>query len=382
LIKAKEKAEESDRLKTAFLHNISHEIRTPMNAIAGFSGFLNDPDLDTEKRAHFTNIIVQSCDQLLSIISDIVSIATIEAGQETITEKEVDINVTLRQLYEQFLSMAEKKNVCLNLAPYSTNDKNIIISDEAKLTKVLINLIGNALKFTNEGSVNFGCTVLETEDTPYIQFFVEDSGIGIPTEMHEEIFKRFRQVESTAARQFGGSGLGLSISKAYVELLGGKIWLNSESGKGSTFYFTIPYKKAKKNTFAEKTPENKSNKEIREHATLLIAEDEDSNFMLLEELLSDLNINIIRATNGLEAVVICKNKHIDLVLMDIKMPVMDGYEATKQIRELMPDLPIIAQTAYRTDADKNKALACGCNSFISKPIKPELFISIIKDYLI
>jgi|WetSurMetagenome_2_1015567.scaffolds.fasta_scaffold09909_3 PAS domain S-box-containing protein len=377
LIEAKEKAEESDRLKTAFLHNISHEIRTPMNAIVGFSGFLSDPDLVHEKRKQFTDIIIQSSDQLLSIITDIISIASIEAGQEKAIEKEFDLNITLKQLHEQFLIVAKRKNVSLNLVPSLTYIEDNVISDGTKLVQILSNLIVNALKFMKEGHVNFGYVVKDTE----IEFFVEDTGIGIPHEMHTEIFKRFRQVETSATRQFGGSGLGLSISKAYVEILGGKIWLNSVINKGSTFYFTIPYKKAQKKTISEQAS-NIFKKETKQITTLLIAEDEDSNFMMLEELLSDLNSNIIRAINGLEAVEICKiNKQIDLVLMDIKMPVMDGYDATRQIRSFMPTLPIIAQTAYTTNADRNKALACGCNDFISKPFNREMIISKIKEQL-
>lgn len=325
LLIAKAKAEESDRLKTAFLHNISHEIRTPMNAIVGFSGFLNDSDLIPEKRKHYTDLIIQSSDQLLAIIDDIVSTASIEAGQEEIQENEININLICKLINEQYFSKAKDKNVILSFKTILPDDEAIIITDATKLTQILNNLIVNALKFTQQGYVNFGYTVKDSQ----LEFYVEDSGIGIHLDMQEVIFNRFRQVETTDARNFGGSGLGLSISKAYVEMLGGKMWLTSELGKGSVFYFTIPYKKVNQ----EKLPDIPSIKglrfEFKTPKTLLIAEDEDSNFMMLAELFSEMGINIIRAANGIEAVELCKsNPHIDLVLMDLKMPEMDGYEAT------------------------------------------------------
>ncbi|MEX2428747.1 MAG: PAS domain S-box protein, partial [Bacteroidales bacterium] len=373
LVTAKEKAEESDRLKTAFLNNISHEIRTPMNAIVGFSGILNDPGLLPEKRKQFTDMIIQSSDQLLAIIDDIISIASIEAGQKEIQQNEININLRCKLLKEQFFHKANDKNVTLSLKTMLADDEAFIITDATKLTQILNNLIGNALKFTPQGYVNFGYGVKDNQ----LEFYIEDSGIGIPLDMQELIFYRFRQVETTSKRNFGGSGLGLSISKAYVELLGGNIWLTSELGKGSTFYFTIPYKKANQ----EKSPDIPSNMDLRFWIkTLLIAEDEDSNFMLLEELLSEKGIDIMRAANGVEAVELCKSSpNIDLVLMDLKMPVMDGYEATTRIKEFRPDLCIIAQTAYSTEVDRNKALAGGCSDFISKPINKELLLSTINE---
>lgn len=240
LITAKEKAEESDRLKTAFLHNISHEIRTPMNAIVGFSEFLNDPDLLPEHRKQYIDIIIMSSNHLLSIITDIISIATIEAGQEKINETETNLNSTLELIQKQFMLRAEKQNIILNLYPSLPNADFKILTDEIKLVQILTNLIGNALKFTYKGHIDVGYEIVETIHELSLQFFVEDTGIGIPTEMQGEIFKRFRQVESATTRKFGGSGLGLAITKAYVELLGGKIWVESEEGKGSKFYFTIP----------------------------------------------------------------------------------------------------------------------------------------------
>jgi PAS domain S-box-containing protein len=378
LIKAKEKAEESDRLKTAFLHNISHEIRTPLNAIVGFSDFINEPELTHDMRKKFTEIIVHNSNHLLSIISAIINIASIEAGQEHYNESEINLNSMLKRLQTQFQVDAKKQNIILNLIPNIPYEERIA-SDETKLVQILSNLISNALKFTKQGHVNFGYIVRENE----LEFFVEDTGIGIPPIMHDEIFKRFRQVESTIARQYRGSGLGLSISKAYVEIIGGKMWYVSELHKGSTFYFTIPYLRAKKNTLSEKQKQliKGSPIQINEPKTVLVAEDENDNFMLMEALMLNLNINIVRAMTGVEAIEACRSKHVDVVLMDIKMPVMDGYEATKQIRKFLPDIPIIAQTAYATAIDKSKAMACGCTDFISKPFRKGLLVSKVKEQL-
>ncbi len=374
LIAAKEKAEESDRLKTSFLNNISHEIRTPMNAIVGFAEFLNEPDLTSEKRKEFSDIIIQSTKQLLSIITDIIDIAAIEAGQEKTHLTEFDLNYLLRIVYEQSLMKAAHQDVELRMQAGMPQTEIRLVCDQTKLSQILNNLIGNALKFTKKGHVVFGYEIKGEE----IEFSVHDTGIGIAAEMHDEIFKRFRQVESTLARKFGGSGLGLSIAKAFVELLGGKIWLTSEPGKGSSFYFTIPYNKAPQSDVAGPSTKKTTHFRTQKPKTLLIAEDEDSNFMLLRELLSDFNITIIRANNGREAIEMCRSQLIDLVLMDIKMPEMDGYEATKLIREFMPDLPIIAQTAYSANADKEKALASGCSDYIGKPISREILITKIK----
>lgn len=375
LIVSKNKAEESDQLKTAFLHNISHEIRTPMNAIEGFSNLLNNASLSSEKKKRFTDIIINSSHQLLSIINDIVNISTIEVGQEKIYENEINLNLEVRNLYDQFTIMAQKQNISLQYDVELLDEEDCTIVDKTKLFEVLSNLINNAIKFTSEGLVKFGYKVKGNN----IEFYVKDTGIGILNEMQTEIFKRFRQVETTSTREFGGSGLGLSISKAYVELMGGEIWINSELGVGSTFYFTIPYKKNVSKNVSVKS-ETELNIEFKNAPFILIAEDEDSNFMLLEEFLSDINVNVIRAINGIEAIAICKSEQaVDLVLMDIKMPLMNGYEATKQIKEFKPNLPIIALTAYTASSDKQKAMACGCVDFLSKPIDQNLLFTKINE---
>ncbi|HUX54538.1 MAG TPA: ATP-binding protein [Williamwhitmania sp.] len=378
LLIAKNKAEENDQLKTAFLHNISHEIRTPMNAIVGFAGFLDDPNLLPPKRKQYTDIIIQSSDHLLSIISDIVSIASIEAGQVNISEDEVNINLVGKFIQDQFCLKPENQNVTLRFQASLADEKATIVTDATKFNQILTNIVGNALKFTTQGHVNFGYTLNEN----LLEFYVEDSGIGISPDMYEEIFKRFRQVETDSARKYGGSGLGLSLSKAYVEMLGGKIWLVSEMDKGSVFYFTLPYKQEMLNDLSDDLSVKFLNFMMKKPLTLLIAEDEDSNFMLIEEFLSGQMITIIRVINGTDAVAVCRsNSEIDVVLMDIKMPDMDGLEATKQIKRFRPNLPIIAQSAYAGDVDINRALACGCSDYICKPYKKEMLLAKVYEFL-
>lgn len=377
LIAAKLKAEESDRLKTAFLHNISHEIRTPMNAIMGFSGFLSDPDMSEVQKSHFAQVIQQSSQQLLSIIDDIVRIATIEAGQEKLNENELHLNNLLVFLREQFAAKAGVKNLSFEMMPGLDDDRSLIIADETKLMQILSNLLENAIKFTREGQVLVGYTLKHGQ----LEFFVKDTGIGIPESMHETIFNRFSQVESSISRQFGGSGLGLSISKAYVDLQGGKIWVESEPGEGSSFYFTLPYRHVSHaNNRTDVSPITLQTEE-GQGTTFLVAEDEDLNFMLVRELLRKFKVKIIRAVNGAEAVEIARTTKVDLVLMDLKMPVMDGFEATRTIKSFLPDLPILALTAYSLEADRERAIQSGCADVIVKPINREYLYERLNAYL-
>lgn len=237
LEKAREKAEESDRLKTAFLHNISHEIRTPLNAIVGFSTLLNEPDNNSDNRKEFINIITRSTDHLLEIINNIVDISNIEINGVKISKTEVNLNSTLKQVYGNFRSRAMEKSISLCFASALEDSEAIIITDGFKLSQILSNLLCNSMKFTNEGKITFGYNIKDGS----VEFYVSDTGIGIPPENQEMIFSRFYQAESSYTRRFEGTGLGLSISKAYVELMGGRIWFTSQPGSGSTFFFTVPF---------------------------------------------------------------------------------------------------------------------------------------------
>ena len=378
LIKSKEKAEESDKLKTAFLHNISHEIRTPMNAIIGFSSMLNEPDLDKESQTTFVEIITNSSNQLLSIVTDIIEISNIEAGILKLNPKVINLNSVIKNIYNQFNTSTAHKNLEFSVSPGLNDNEANIMTDGPKLTQILSCLLSNAVKFTNSGKIAMGYKL----NLNLIEFFVKDTGIGIPRDQFSKIFERFYQVESSVARRYEGTGLGLSISKAYVELLGGTIWLSSEPGNGSTFFFTIPFSGSEipvenvQGMNKVETPQSFENKIV------LIAEDEDNNFRLILELLSPLNLKIIHAANGREAVEICKsNVEIDLVIMDIKMPVMDGYEATAHIKENRPTLPVIAQTAFAFESDREKVFTAGCDDYLAKPIKKDLLIAMVKKYL-
>lgn len=362
LISAKVKAEESDKLKTAFLHNISHEIRTPMNAIVGFSALLGEPDTDAASTKSYIEVILQSSNHLLSIISDIVDISNIEANLIKLVRNEIDIKAILQTIYSQFSPKADAKKILIDFEIRIPDSGKSIITDKTKLTEILSNIISNALKFTDKGSIRLSC-ILKGQ---FLEFSVTDTGIGIPEQYHRRVFDRFYQVQNSTSRLYEGTGLGLAISKAYVELLGGQIWLESETGKGSTFYFTIPYEIAVAKQLPVIDKKAPDCFEFPEKKVVLVAEDIDSNLKLIKYFLAGSNTEIIHACNGKEAVdKFLSSEKVDIILMDIKMPVMDGYTAARLIREKNKTVPIIAQTAYADD--REKAIECGCTGFISKP---------------
>lgn len=360
LIRAKEHAEESDRLKTAFLQNMSHEIRTPMNAIIGFSSLLEDHDLQEEDKKKFISIIRNSANQLLSVVTDILTISALEKKQERININIVNINELLDELYAIFQAQAMKKNISIILNKTATNKDTEVYTDKTKLTEILTNLLANALKFTSVGCVEFGYVLNENN----FEFYVKDTGIGIDPVYLEKIFQRFQQGDTSINYHYGGTGLGLSISKGFVELFGGEIWVESELGKGSTFRFTIPYVSARNILEVDETvvPSEHSR-------TILIAEDEEYNYLYLKHILASKQNRLIHAKNGSEAVDFCRdNPGIDLILMDIKMPVMDGYTAAKLIKQTNPTIPIIAQSAYAMEYEKERFVGSFFDEYVVKPI--------------
>ncbi|HEX2934984.1 MAG TPA: ATP-binding protein [Bacteroidales bacterium] len=374
LMLALERAEKSDKLKDAFLQNMSHEIRTPLNAIVGFSELLTDAGITPEKLQNYSSIIINSSNQLLSIVNDILTVARIQTGQEVANYTVVNVNKLCDSLQYIFNSKATEKRLLLSVSHPLSNENAEIFTDTTKLNQILSNLISNSLRFTHSGTIDFGYV----RKGEFLEFYVKDTGIGIKPEHQEFIFERFAQADVSINKKYGGTGLGLSICKAYVQLLGGKIWVESTFGQGAEFLFTIPYKEV---ISTENQESRDVQKTVERHRTILIAEDEDYNYQLIAEILSGKNITLLYARNGFEAVEICKRSaRIDLVLMDIKMPEMDGQTAMRIIKGLRPNLPIIAQTAYVLSDEKEHLMKSGFVDYITKPIKREELLAKINKY--
>ncbi|HPI19791.1 MAG TPA: PAS domain S-box protein [Candidatus Kapabacteria bacterium] len=375
LIEAKEKAEEGNRLKTAFLQNMSHEIRTPLNGILGFIRLLQEPDLSEEEKNEFIQIVNASGKRLLDTINSIIEISKIDAGQMPILISVVNIYEIMSFFFDFFELAARDKGLLFEIREMIPYEKSIIYSDKQKIDGIITNLINNAIKFTPSGSIEFGNYL----DKDMLVFYVKDTGVGIPKEKVDSIFERFVQADVNITRSFEGSGLGLAIVKAYIEMLNGNIWVESVYGKGTTFYFSIPYNPVKSKT--EHIEEQIVNPvSLKKYITILIAEDDDISFRFLKNILQKEGINVIRTTHGEDTIKeVMENPDINLVLMDVKMPVINGYEATRVIREFNKNIPIIAQTAYALTGDKELAIEAGCNDYITKPINSEdLFILINK----
>ncbi|KUO67692.1 MAG: hypothetical protein APF83_05705 [Lutibacter sp. BRH_c52] len=367
-------AQESDRLKSAFLANMSHEIRTPMNGIIGFSELCLDPNITKEKQKEYANIVIKSSKRLLSIVNDILDISKIEAGLETLNLEAINLNKMFDELMTFYKPIAKENNIQLICEKGLENFKSSVETDKTKLNQVLTNLLSNAFKFTDKGSITFGYELIENN----LQFYVKDTGIGVEENLQNKIFDRFSQGNLDLSKQHKGTGLGLAITKRIVELFNGEIWLNS-SNQGTSIYFTIPYNKAKAPIISTFIEEQKTIIQVKNNAiTILVAEDEEYNMMYISELFSSTNFKIIEAVNGKNALELAQNHpEIQLVLMDIKMPVMDGNEAMKEIKKLRPSLPVIALSAFAMETDKANALALGFDAYLTKPLDRKLLFELI-----
>lgn len=372
LIKEKKRAEESDRLKTAFLNNISHEFRTPLNGILGFSNLINKPDLEAEKRKRYGEIIKLSSNRLLNILTDVIEISQIQSENIRLIKNNCNINHIIESVIKEKEEIDKKE---LDIKFNSNTDAITTYTDCHKLQRCIIHLLDNAIKFTDNGYIKINSELSENE----INIEIADTGIGIPENMHQEIFKPFRQVKQDTTKNYGGNGVGLSIVKAYVEFMGGDIFVQSEYNKGSTFRFSIPYHETDSSEL-DKTKENSS--DIKSQRTILIVEDEYTNIVYLEELFKKYNFKTYLAKNGKEAIEICQDKpNIDLVLMDIKMPVMDGFEAVEKIKNHFQHIPVIAQSAYAQELNASDLKEKGFDGYIAKPTSGKDLEKILKKYL-
>lgn len=383
----KEKAQESDRLKSSFLANMSHEIRTPLNAIVGFSHLLSIPGLPDDQTKDFVDRISLNSDSLVRLIDNILDISRVESGQLNIYMAECNLNAVLDELHSSFYKLihSKKLEISLDLKKSNPHSKFLVYTDADRLRQILVNLLDNAIKFTEKGKVEYGYSLYNDSE---LLFYVKDSGIGIEPAKRDKIFDRFLKIEDNKTKLYRGAGIGLSLSQALVEALGGKIWVDSVYGEGSTFYFTIRFTNPNENAPKENDDEiiKTNNMNINElnwaDKTVLIAEDEDSNFEFLKYALSRTKIKVLWAKDGKEAVDFFENeKVIDLILMDIKMPIMNGLEASAHIKQKNKNIPIIAQTAYVMTDDKQKFIAAGCDDYLGKPINPKLLIETIHKYL-
>lgn len=387
---AKEFAETSERLKTEFIANMSHEFRTPINAIVGFADLMKSADLSDDKKEMYLDQIIHGSHDLLLLIGKIVTISRLDSGQLKLSTRRFKINDRLREIYDRFqleISNRNLENIELSLDLGKDEESLSILGDPMRLKEVLNNLIENALKFTEKGKIDFGYHYLEAEDEDELDsllFFVKDTGSGVAKDNTELIFNRFVKILEKDETIFKGAGLGLPIVKEIVSLFGGKVWLESKKGEGSSFYFTYPLQSITVDQPQVKSPQQSEMPSLDwSEFEVLIAEDVESNYLLIKELLSPTGVKILRARDGLEAVdLFLKNPSITFVIMDILMPNMDGYEATKEIRKIKPEIAVVAQTAFSFEGDMEEGLYAGCfNDYIMKPYTRKILLGILSKYI-
>ncbi len=386
----KNKAKNSDKLKTSFLSNMSHEIRTPMNAIVGFSQLLTSPSLNDERKKIYIEQINTNADQLLKLIEDIIEVSKIEAGKISVLSEICYINQFLDDIYTSFEAhkgIMGKSGLELRITKAHADKNFTILTDRYRLNQILSNLLANALKFTESGYVEFGYSELEIDNEKHLEFFVKDTGLGIQSEKLPYVFDRFSKIPASKTKLYGGTGIGLSISKSLVELLGGKIYVESEENQGTTFYFTIPVKHAEQEQIDQSVAKKNITTTVEKkynwsRKNILIAEDEEMNYLYLQEVLKPTNAQVLWAQNGEEAIrEIERNPEYDIILMDVRMPKIDGYQATQTIKHTHPEIPIIIQTAYAMPSERETGYASGCDEYIEKPVNRDLLLNLISEYL-
>ncbi|HLO61106.1 MAG TPA: ATP-binding protein [Bacteroidales bacterium] len=377
------KAKSSDELKSSFLANMSHEIRTPMNSIIGFSNLLASEQIPEVQKKDFTQYIQTSSEILLNLVDDIIDIAKIEAGELKIVKKDCNLNALCAELLNTSLETRNKFNkqhIALSFLQDDPSSSDVFLkTDPFRLRQVLVNLINNAIKFTDKGFVEFGYHIKEET---LIEFYVKDTGPGMSREELNMIFERFKRARTSEEKNIVGTGLGLAISKNLVQLLGGEMWVDSIAGTGTTFVFTIPYLKP---TILPEHRQISAQPEVQYNwngRKVLIAEDDQISFRFLNELLRKTQVEIIHASNGKKAVDVVKSgERLDLVIMDIQLPVMDGLQATRLIKTMNPDLPVIAQTAYAMAGDNEKIRQAGCDDYVPKPLDASTLMAVMDRYL-
>jgi len=374
---AKEKAEESDRLKSAFLANMSHEIRTPINIITGYAEFLKDENITKNELSHYITLIQNNSIRLLNLINNILVLSKIESGQMLIEKNFFNINNLIDELFEQNKKIATEKKIEFIIHKELSENQALIYNSENLIYHIFTNLIDNALKYTKIGAIEFGYNFLNDN----IELFIRDTGIGITENYISKIFNRFNQEDARLNRTYEGAGLGLSIVKGIVELLNGTISVNSKKGIGTAFSITIPLEKIAPIHVEFETKSDFEIKNDKKINLLIVEDDEVSFFLLKKQLLREFSCTIIHAINGDIAIEkVKKHPEITCVLMDLHLPGVDGFEATKIIKEIKSELPVFAVTAAVLDADKDKALKAGCDEFISKPIDKEQLFRLIEKY--
>lgn len=363
LKEAKRQAEIADQLKSAFLANMSHELRTPLNGILGFAQFLRQENLAAEKRSKYVDIIFYNGRQLLGVINNLIDTAKIDSGEIFINKQPFALNpliYKLSQYFNELLQHKVNKDITIRAETSFPDIKCDIISDQNRVYQILDNLLSNAVKFTQKGEIKFG---YKPYNDKMLIFYVTDTGIGIPAEKQDIIFNKFRQADDSYTRRHGGSGLGLSIVKGIVEILGGEIWFESIHQKGSIFYFTLPYTEDKEPIMKLDALSGKW-----KDKTILIVEDDPMGFKYLETLFKHQFVKVVHAKNGQEALTLYKEINPGLIIMDIRLPELDGLEATRQIKKMNADVPIIALTAYAYNNDEENARKAGCDYYLSKPV--------------